>query len=52
MSERQERFRRLYAGQFDALVQVDRGDYPEVFWGMADELRAGSTAAEVRGGVC
>lgn len=28
------------------------GDYPEVFWAMADELRAGETGAEVRSGVC
>lgn len=28
------------------------GDYPQVFWGMADELRAGKPVGDVRHGIC
>ena len=29
-----------------------QGDYPEVFWQMADDLRAGSSAADLRSTIC
>ncbi|GAA2154102.1 hypothetical protein GCM10009844_39440 [Nocardioides koreensis] len=31
---------------------VRRGDYAEVFWGVADQLRAGQPVASVRRGIC
>lgn len=34
------------------VAQVDRGDYPEVFWELADDLRAGRSGADLRSGIC
>jgi len=31
---------------------AQEGDYPEVFWGLADELRAGKPVDDVRHGIC
>lgn len=31
---------------------ADRGDYPEVFWGLADQLRAGQPVASIRREIC
>jgi len=34
------------------VAQEKVGDYPEVFWELADELRAGRSGADLQGGIC
>lgn len=34
------------------VTQADEGGYSDVFWGLADDLRAGSTGADLKPGIC